>query len=180
MPDAEDLGFEMLPPDDEGVSAEADLEAAAASALEDAGAETAAEDEEPARPFGRTWVFDFGKGRFVRQGGAPAETRGAGALQMWCLMAVHSARYAHRVFSDDFGMEHPEDPMGRLLTDERVAEYAERLQEALLVHDRIVAVENFDAAFDPSQGVLLIRSFDVVTDDEDRIPFDGLTITVEA
>lgn len=178
MPDAEDLGFELLPPDDEGVEPEAEVEAAAASVLEDVEGEPIADDEEPPQPFGRTWLFDFERGRFRRDGAAPAEVRGFAALEMWCLMALHSARYAHAVFSDDFGMERPEEPLGELLDDEAAAEYAERAQEALLVHDRIAAVENFEATIDPRVGALAVEHFEIVTDDDERLVFDDVTINV--
>jgi hypothetical protein len=180
VPDAQDLGFVMLPPDDEGVEPVADLDAAAASALEASGADQITVEDDPPVPFGRTWLFDFQAGRTVRQGIAPAETRGIGALRMRCLMAVYSARYAHAVFSDAFGMEHPEEPVGRLLNDEVVAEYGERLKEALLrVDPRIVAVDNFEATYDPVRGVLEIENVEVVTDDEDRIPLENMSIRVE-
>ena len=178
MADAEDLGIELLPEDDEGIGVEADLASAEATAIgEDAPDPVLAEDVPT--PIGMTWVFDFDRGEFVMHGHAPAEAWGLAAVRQYCLMAVHTARYANDVFTDDFGMEEPEDPIGEVVSDELIADYEDRLREALLVHDRIAGVQEFKAAFDQQTGTLNIEGFDVIMDDETLLTFGGIEIVVE-
>lgn len=180
MPDATDLRFELLPADDEFVSDVAALDAAAAGAIEATGGPPVLADAAPA-PYGRSWEFDFDEGRFRRTGGSPAEVRGQDTLKQWCLMAVHSARFAHAVFSDEFGMEDPEEVIGEVVVEEMVPDFERHLTEALLVHDRVASIENFDAEYDPAEGILYITSLDVVTDEEDGAPLSlaGLRIRRE-
>jgi hypothetical protein len=68
-------GFSLLPFDDEELTPEADIEAAAAGALADPEAPAPVEEAAP-EPFGRTPLFDFERGRFVRQGTTPAGVTG--------------------------------------------------------------------------------------------------------
>lgn len=166
-----DLAFPLVPTE-EGLSAEQDLEAAAASAL----APPEAEAEAIPAPYGRSWSFDFVERHMVRRGGSPAEVEGVGALIQWCLMAVYSVRYAHAVFSDNFGIEQPYDLIGLADPTPYVLDFERRLRAALTVHDRIVDVQNYKARYDPAQGVLTIEHFEVVTDEEQVIPLGGLAL----
>lgn len=161
-----------LLPDDRQLSPDQALDAAVAGALAIPQGVQPVPDP-PQLPLGRTWQFDFEEGRFIRAGTSPAETVELGAVAQWCLMAIHSARFAHPVFSDEFGMENPDSPLGEFAVGEILADWQRHLTEALLVHDRIVAVENMDLVWDPTVGVLLIRSFDVVTDAGDALTIDG-------
>lgn len=175
MATADEPGFELLPSDDETLSPADELAASAAGAVAEAGEITPEADPAPA-PFGRTWVFDFETGRFVRSGTSPLPTTGFGALEQWILMAVHTARFAHSVFSDDFGMEEPEKGIGELRSGEMIADYEQRLREAVLVHDRVTALENFTASYNPIEGVLTITYFEVVTDEGEVIPMTDITL----
>lgn len=166
--------FTLLP-DDVVLSADEDLQAAAAGALALPDDVTPAVDPAP-EPLGRTWQFDWEARRFVRRGQSPAETSGFGALEQWCLMAIHSARYAHAVFSDEFGMEDPDAPLGEFAVGEILADWQRNLVDALLVHERITAIENVDVTWDPSDGTLYLNGFDVVTDEEQRLTFGELAI----
>ncbi|MCA1571256.1 MAG: DUF2634 domain-containing protein [Chloroflexi bacterium] len=177
MTDAQDLSVELLPAEDEEIDPQADLEAAAASALDDVPAEAPAND--PPAPLGKTWLFDFAEGRFLRSGAAPAEGRGFDSIRMWCLMAMHSARYAHPCFGDAFGMEEPEEPIGETVNSELLADYERKLREALTVHDRIVGLVNFEAYFNPLEGVLEIDNFDVVLDDDALVEIGQVSVRVE-
>lgn len=170
-----DLDFELIPADDEGLSPAAELEASIAGAVAEPGAVVPLAEEAPV-PFGRSWVFDFETGQFVRSGTSPTPTTGFGALEQWVLMAAHAARYAHAVFSDDFGMEEPESGIGELRTAEMVSDYEQRLREAVLLHDRITALQNFTASYDPSVGVLTISYFEIVTDEEEVVPLTDITL----
>lgn len=170
-----DLDFELLPADDEGLSPARGLQASIAGAVAEPGAIIPEPTDAPT-PFGRSWAFDFEKGRFIRAGSSPIPTAGFASLQQWILMMAHSARYAHRVFSDDFGIEHPTDGIGELRAAELVSDYEQRLREGLLVHERVTGLENFDAAYDPSTGVLTIAYFEVVTDEEEVVPVQDVTL----
>jgi len=172
---AGDLDFELLPSDDEGLSPAEELQAAIAGAVAEPGAIIPQAEEAP-RPLGRTWIFDFEAGRFVRSGGSPAPTSGFGAVQQWVLMAAHTARYAHKVFSDEFGMERPEEGVGELSGTEIVSDYEQHLREAVLVHDRITALDKFVAAVDPLSGDLVISYFEIVTDEEEVVAFSDITM----
>lgn len=173
-PSALDLGFELLPADEEEVSPEAAAEAAAASSLDDPTFEL---PDEPPEPFGRSWAFDWERGQFVRRGDSPAEVHELAALREWCLMAIYSERYGSAVFSDEFGMQSPDDLIGEAVVPEMLADWEQRLTEALLVHDRITSVENFEASFDPETGVVTIESFDVTTDEADALSLAGEQLT---
>lgn len=192
-------------PEDEGVTPEQEVDAAAAAAVD-------ASDPEPlvadtVEPFGRTPLFDFREGVMVRVGSrrrttllvpAPEVTpspdlelgrvlgqsdpgevvwvTGLRALEQWCLMAIYSARYAHPVFSENFGMESPESGIGELVdVGEFISDYGDRLTEALLVHERIAAVENIEGSFDEEEQTILI-TFEVVTDEEERLSIGPLTL----
>jgi hypothetical protein len=44
-----------------------------------------------------------------------------------------------------------------------------RITDALLVHDRITAVTDFDMYFDQTEQALVIRNFTVVTDEDQSL-----------
>lgn len=169
--------FTMLPVDDPQTSAADDVAAATAGALALPDSVPVAPDDPPV-PFGKSWRFNWEAGQFVRVGEAPAETTGFGALEEWCQMALHSARFAHPVFSDDFGMEEPESLIGEFARGESLADWERHLIEALLVHDRVSAVQNVTLRWDSTQGVLYVDSLDVVTDEDDVLRVGGIALQV--
>lgn len=173
-----DFGFSLLPPDDDPVTPEADLDAAAAAALADPALAPVA-DGAP-EPFGRSWAFDFTRGRFIRQGLAPAVTTDLDSLRQWCMTTLNSARYAHPIFSSDFGIEKPQGPVGD--AGDRARDSADdwrvAARDALLVHDRIADV-SVTATYDPVAGVVLVEDLLVVTDEEVELSFDDIAITLE-
>lgn len=172
---AESLDFTLIPADDEGLSPAQELEASIAGAVAEPAAIEPQAAQEPA-PFGRSWAFDFEERRFVRSTGSPLGVSGLEALHQWVLMVVHSARFAHRVFSEQFGMEHPERDIGQLRAAEMVSDYGQRLREAVLVHDRITALQNFRAHFDPVEGALRIDYFEIVTDEDEVVQVGDVTL----
>lgn len=176
---AVDLGFELLPADDEGLSPAQELDAAIAGATVEPGA-IVPQAEDPPEPLGRTWAFDWASGQFRAAGGGPAPISGLAAVEEWVQMVVHSARYAHRVFADEFGMEGPEEPIGTMAGAEIVSEYEQHLREAILVHDRITALEKFQAVWSPAAGVLTIAYFEVVTDEEEVVSFSSFSVAVNS
>lgn len=181
MADARDGGFELLPIDDPEVPAEDALNAAMADALGDDTGLAAVETAGP-EPFGSTWAFDWEQGRYKRHGGRPVRVTGLAALREWCMMAVNSTRFAHVVFTDRFGIDDPLEGIGTGLgeDDDLPADYEEKIRNALLIHDRIVDVTDFDIEWNPVEGVLYIHYFRVVTDEADELPFSDIQLREEA
>lgn len=178
MADAVDLGFELLPVDDAAaVDAATALNAATVGALADPDV-PAPDVEVPPEPFGRTPLFDFANGRFVRRGGEPVYVTGFEALKQWCLMAANAARYAHPIYSDEFGVEKPNAVLGVTGDEAREAgdDYMLKLRDAWLVHDRVAEVEG-RAEFDPVAGVIALKDLAVVTDEEVTVELPDLRVT---
>lgn len=173
MAEANDLDLELLPADDDELDEVADLDLAEASALEGV---PPVEANDPVEPLGKTWKFDYDQQRFVRQGSSPVEVRGVLCLQEWVQLAIRTARFAHDVFSEDYGMESPEDVIGQVPPDELLADYGNRMREAVLVHDRVTDFTDFQGDYDPSEGTINI-SFAIETDDELRIVFEDVQLS---
>lgn len=169
---------QLLPVDDGEITPEEDVAAAEASALAAASPEPAR--AEPPQPFGVTPLFDFELGRMVRAGQSPVMVSGHKALEQWCLMAIYSARYAHAVFTDEFGMEDPESVIGQAAdAAETAADWGERLREALLVYDRVAAVEGYEGSFITlNGGRAFVVKFTVVTDEDERVDLGPLAVAL--
>jgi hypothetical protein len=152
-PDA--LGFDLIPPDPGLINPDLALDAALAPV----------EDTDPAapQPFGRSWRFDFIAGQFVMDGLAPKITYELDSLVVWVEKTLRTARYAHVIYSDTYGMEDPFRVVGQQADDELLSGYQDAATEALLVHDRITAVENFSFNQDPFDEAVY-ASFTVVLD----------------
>lgn len=172
MADVSELNFPLIP-NEEGLSAEEDLAAAVASALTPGGAQAVAEP--PPRPFGTTWAFDFQNRQMIRRGGRPALVLGLDALRQRCLMAVYSARFAHKVFSDGFGIDRPYQMIGLAVPTPVVLDYERRLRQALEALEGVAEVTEYEGDYDPGQGVFTC-TFTVVSDAGQQIPFDGLRL----
>jgi hypothetical protein len=167
--------FTLLPADDPQSSPDEDLAAAAQGALAITDA-SAPVDEPPPQPFGLTWQFDWQAGQFVRIGQSPAQSSNLDAVAEWCQAALHSARYAHPIFSDVFGMESPDGVIGEIAEGEALADWQRSVVDALLVHDRITSVENISLDWDPSTGILTVLSMDVVTDEDQTVTVSDVTL----
>jgi hypothetical protein len=163
-PSAEDLGFELIPAADAGLTAQEELDAAVAEAL--APDYTPLEGGE-AIPLGKSPVFDYEARRFVRRGAAPVWVSGTRALQQWCEAVLHSARFAHAIFDDEQGVEDLESEIGVLPAVN--SDFAERVTRALMQHDRIAAVEDVQLDRDPLTGDVTIQNLTIVLDDDDRL-----------
>ena len=169
-----DPGLELLPAEELEMTPEEDLDAAASAALEDPF--QVDEEEETPIPYGVTWSFDYVRERFVVAGDAPAEVRGLSALMEWCSLCVRVARGAHPIFTDDYGMEDPDDPLGEISAAEMISDYEERLREALTQHDRVTDVQDLEADYDPAEGIVYVRDFAVVTDEDETLRYGALTL----
>lgn len=120
-------------------------------------------------PLGMTWQFDVQAGRFVTAGGQPVAVSGPDAVAMWCSMALKTARFAFRVFSNQFGIVAPESTIGVLVTGELLADYAEAAIDALMVHDRITDVQDFAPEWEASSRAIVIPAFRVILDDQQPV-----------
>jgi len=175
MPDAIDLGFTLLPADDPASTPEADLADAEASAL---APDFASASQEAPEPLGRSWLLDWDIGCFRRRGDSAVVVAGLDALAQWCQMALHSARFAHQVFSDDFGVEQPEEIIGQIPTPAIIRDFGRRIERALLVHDRIASVENFEAHVVDAGAAIELDSLDVITDEQDVLSLAGTILEI--
>lgn len=171
--------FSLIPADDPASSASDDLAAATAGAVALPDTIVPAPTA-PAIPFGVSWEFDWELGQFTRVGQSPLQVNNFNALGQWCLMAIHSARYAHAVFSDDFAMENPDSPIGEIAAGEIVDDWQAAVVDALMVHDRITSVDNIDIDWDPSAGVLYLNSLDVITDEDLTLTVSDITLQAGA
>lgn len=169
-----EFDFQLLPADDSlAIGADDELDAAAASAVEPPVPEELPED--PVDPPGRSWFFDFSEFRMVRRGRRPVETHGIETLKQRCLMALHSARFAHDVFTDQFGMEQPNDLIGEVAIEEDIADWQARAVDALLALRGVSAVDELTGRFDRDQAALLV-SFRLTSDDGATIPFNDVVL----
>jgi hypothetical protein len=149
------LDYDLIPPDPGLINPDLQLDAALAP-VEDAGPDAPI-------PFGKSWRFDFIAGQFIRDGSAPQATYELDSLIMWIEKTARTARYAHPIYSDQYGVEEPYGLIGQQADDALLSAYEDGLTEALLVHDRIVAVEGFGFSQDPFDEALY-ASFTVVVD----------------
>lgn len=165
-PDA--LGFDLIPPDPGLINPDLALDAALAP-VEDT-------DPEAPRPFGRSWRFDFIVNEFVMDGGAPQETYELDSLVVWVEKTLRTARYAHPIYSDQYGIEDPFSPVGHQADDDLLGAYQDAITEALLVHDRITAVEDFSFNQDPFDEAVY-ASFTVILDSAPPLDAQPLEFT---
>lgn len=152
-------GFNLLPPDPGTISPDLALDAALAPVI-DLGPPTV-------EPFGRGWAFDFTINQFVKSGLSPAEVHELDHLRVWVEKTLRTARYAHAIYSDSYGMEEPFGAESNVATADVVGIYQQHVTDALLVHDRIADVQDFFFQTDLSSEQLYV-SFTVVLDGQDQ------------
>lgn len=171
MPGPSDLGFDLLPPDPGLISPDLALEAALAPVVD-----LGAPDEQP---LGKGWSFDFLTGQFVRHGSSPAEVYELDNLRVWIEKTLRTARNAHPIYGDQYGIVEPYELIGEAYSSELVGAYQEAVVEALMVHDRIAAVDSFYFQHDPMDDALFV-SFQVMLDgqDEDVLEVNSLPLGV--
>jgi hypothetical protein len=147
------LGFTLLPPDPGIISPDLALEAALAPVVD--------LQPPPVAPLGRGWAFDFTINEFLLHGSAPAEVYDTDNLRMWIEKTLRTARYTYPIFSEDYGMADPFAMIGQPFSADLIGDYEEQVLQALLVHDRIVSVENF--SYQQADDALYVQ-FSVVLD----------------
>jgi hypothetical protein len=158
--------FTVIPSDD-GLTVDERLEAALA------GAAPSDTPDEP-RPFGRGWALDWDTGELIAHGSSPARVYGLDNLQAWIEKTLRTARFAHVIYSDEYGVDEPWQDFGSQITPQLQARVEDKTRAALTVHDRISQVDNFD--FERVEGTgILLASFRVLVDgddDEEPISFE--------
>lgn len=170
----------MVPYDDaDAVEPEADVDAAAASAIAAGDVELPIIEEAESEPvIGRSVLFDFGARRFVRDGIRPTEVRGLAALGQRVLLAVHTTRYAYKLLPKDFGMEGFDDLIGRLPEPGAVTEFEERFRDCIEAVAGVAALEDFEAHFESREGAFIIDGFTVVSEEGETLPLGPVTLEV--
>ena len=93
--------------------------------------------------YGKSWLFDFEKGDFVTDGaGRVVEADGHTAWVQWCVKAVLTERFAHVIYSTDYGSE-IEQALKQPSRKAVEAELERVITEALLVDPRTELVKDF-------------------------------------
>lgn len=163
-----DTGFTLIPADQE-ITVDELLEAALSGTLPDS------TDDPPPKPLGRGWAFDFNTGQFVAHGSSPAAVDGLEQLKTWIAKALQTARFAHPIYSEDFGVEDPWESFGKLVTPAMTGKMVAKATAALMVHDRITQVTDFTFDHDPTSSLLFV-SFRVVVDENQQLDIERLVL----
>jgi hypothetical protein len=132
--------------------------------------------EEPP-PLGRGWAYDFQRRQFIRSATAhgPLETHGLTTLEMWVEKCLRTARGAHPIYSDDFGIELPADFFGGPVSSFPDDLFRDRVIDALTKHPRIIDVTDFAFDYDPDEE-WVAASFTVETGTGDTLNFANVRI----
>jgi hypothetical protein len=154
-------GFNLTPPLPGVINPDLALNAALAPSMPTNSA--------PAQPLGRGWAFNFLTNEFVANGLSPAVVYEQDQLAVWIEKAVRTAKFAHPIYGNAFGMNDPFLLIGQPYTSELVGEYIDQITAALEVHDRIQTVTNFQFIQDPMTDQVYV-TFTVVLDDDDLDP----------
>jgi hypothetical protein len=172
----QDPAFSLVPLE-VGATPDEALDSAEAAIFDDPFAATVEGD--PPVPFGKSWAFDYQNGRFYRSAGAPAETRGVASLVEYVQTAMRTAAGVHPIFPPEFGIRRPEDFLGSADPTEALSDFEDRLRTALLAHDRIEDVRQFEAQVDLSEGIITVTNLLIVTDQEEVVPLGPTNVEVE-
>ena len=108
-------------------------------------------------PLCREVDWNFETNRPVWRGGQPVFVTGARAVMVWAWNALHTQRFAHDVFSANYGQDISR-LIGRPYSDGvRQSEAIRIVRDTLLVNPYITAVEQIEVAFEGSTLHLTAR-----------------------
>lgn len=111
-------------------------------------------------PLYREVDWDFQTNKPVWKGGDPVFVTGARAVLVWAWNALHTERFAHDVFSTDYGLD-GESLLGQAYSSEvREAEAIRIVRETLQVNPYITNVTQVDVKL---EGSTLHVSFKLTT-----------------
>ena len=155
--DPSTTGYNLAPPDPGLVNPDLALDAALAPVDPAAGAGPT--------PFGRAWRFDFVENQFVRDQNGVQPTYETDTLTVWIEKCLRTSRFAHSIYSDQFGLDNPYLLIGMQADDdELISEWQDQITAALKRHERITDVQGFSFNQDPfDEG--LFASFTVTVDE---------------
>lgn len=122
-------------------------------------------------PLGRSWAFDFVANRFVSRASGVAQTHGLATLKQWIEKTLRTARGAHPIHSDDYGMERPFDMIGMPLSMISSQDIEQRVLDAILLHPLITGLSDFQMDYDPLDTILNV-SFTVLLEDDVILPMN--------
>lgn len=121
---------------------------------------------EPA-PLGRSYAYDFIQHAFLGDEQGITATRGLDTLALWIEKTLHTPRGGAAAVDPDFGLEGLEDVLdGGSFDAGQMAALEDRITDALMIHPRISAVEDFDAEYEPGDDAVFV-SFTVTPEGED-------------
>lgn len=111
-------------------------------------------------PLAREVAWDFLQDQPIWHSGRPVYVTGADAVLVWTWNCIHTERFAHDVFTSDYGQDLAK-LIGQPYGDEiRQSEAIRKLREALLINPYITAVDQISASF---EGSWLHISFSLTT-----------------
>lgn len=111
-------------------------------------------------PPAREVAWDFVRDQPIWRSGSPLYVTGADAVLVWAWNCIHTERFAHDVFTADYGQD-LSDLIGQPYGDEvRQSEAIRKLREALLIHPYITAVDQINTSL---KGSVLQISFNLTT-----------------
>jgi len=124
---------------------------------------------------GRSWAFDFGQGRFVRDGRksrSALRITGIPQLQQWIAKALYTPKGALPIHSDDYGLEDADGLIGQPFNAGQSASLRRRVEECLTFHPKIIGIEDFDAQVATYDDEVVEVSFTVRLDNGEVVPFE--------
>ena len=95
-------------------------------------------------------AWDFVRDQPIWRSGKPLYVTGADAVLVWAWNCIHTERFAHDVFTSDYGQDLA-GLIGKPYGDEvRQSEAVRKLREALLINPYITSVDQVSATFEGS------------------------------
>ena len=128
-------------------------------------------------PLGVDFGFDHLAGEFIFTNGGDLVIVGEEqALEQWMVVALVTPRGREYIHGYTFGSQISELIGAGHVTDSIISDSVQFIREAILIHDRLVDVQNikYDFAVDGSESIVFY--FDVVSDDNTRFQFGGLQV----
>lgn len=168
-PSTLDEGFSPLPAQTEPPDADGEL-ALQEDLASGQGIFTLTDPQAPS-PLGRSYAYDFIEHRLIPgQAGGPLMTRGLDTLATWIEKCLRTRRGENPAVDPDFGLEiMPEDLIdGGPFDAGAMAELDGAIRRGLLVHPRIIDVDEFTTNYDGDTSVY--RTFRVIPEGDDLAP----------
>ena len=111
-------------------------------------------------PLYREVDWNFQTNKPVWRGGNPVFVTGARAVLVWAWNAIHTERFAHDVFSSDYGLDGSEILGQSYVEEVRQSEAIRIVRETLMINPYITNVTQVSVSF---EGSVLHLSFKMTT-----------------